>query len=122
MLFIDKYSSVPIYLQVMAQFEELIFADVLKAEDLLPSVRALAKDLGINPNTLQRAYTEMENQGICLSVPGSGRYVAQDAKTKIAKKKQAGLGGLKEIVIDAKKSGSTLEDILAIVRKAYEEV
>ncbi len=122
MLSIDKYSPVPIYLQVMSKFEELIFADVLKSEEQLPSVRTLAKDLGINPNTLQRAYTEMENQKICVSVPGSGRYVSKQAKEIITKRKQAGLKGIKKIIKDAKQSGSTLEDILEIVRKAYEEV
>ena len=122
MLFINKFSPTPIYLQVVAQFEELIFAEIIKAEEKLPSVRTLAKDLGINPNTLQRAYTEIENYQLCISVPGSGRYVTKEAKGIIAKKKQESLKGLKEIIKDAKHSGSSLNDIVKIVREVYEEV
>jgi len=121
MLYINKYSPTPIYLQIIAQFEELIFSDVLSGEDQLPSVRTLAKDLGVNPNTLQRAYNEMENMNLCISVPGSGRYVSKEAKEIIAGKKQASLKGIEEIVRDAKLSGSSLEDIIKIVKKAYEE-
>ena len=55
-------------------------------------------------------------------MPGSGKYVSKQAKDIIAKKKQASLKGIKEIIKDAKQSGSTLDDILTIVRKAYEEV
>lgn len=122
MLFINKFSPTPIYLQVVAQFEELIFAGVIEAEEKLPSVRMLAKDLGINPNTLQRAYTEMENQNLCVSVPGSGRYATKKARDIIGKKKQESLKGLKEIIKDAKQSGSNLDDIIKIVKKEYEEI
>ena len=121
MLYINKYSPTPIYLQIIEQFEELIFSDVLSGEDQLPSVRTLAKELGINPNTLQRAYNEMENMKLCISVPGSGRYVSKEAKEIICEKKQASLKGIREIIKDAKLSGSTLDDIIKIVKKAYEE-
>ena len=121
MLYIDKFSATPIYLQVVSQFEELIFAGVLKAEEKLPSVRTLAKEIGINPNTLQRAYMEMENQKLCISVPGSGRYVANDAKKIVAQKKRDSLEGLKEIINDAKASGSSLDEIIKMVKKIYGE-
>jgi len=122
MLIINKFSPTPIYLQVTEQFEELIFNGVLEQEQRLPSVRTLSKELGINPNTLQRAYTEMENLDLCISVPGSGRYVSKSARDIINKKKQRSLKGLNEIVKDAKQSGSSLEDIIKLVKKAYEEV
>jgi len=121
MLVINKFSPTPIYLQIIEQFEELIFAQVLKTEEQLPSVRGLSKELGINPNTLQRAYTEMESQKLCISVPGSGRYVSKEAKEIINKKKQGSLKGLLDIVKDAKQSGSSFEDLVELVKKAYEE-
>ncbi|MBN2879606.1 MAG: GntR family transcriptional regulator [Clostridia bacterium] len=121
MLYINKYSPTPIYLQIIEQFEQLIFSDVLSGEDQLPSVRTLAKELGVNPNTLQRAYNEMENMKLCISVPGSGRYVSKGAKKILSEKKQASLKGIREIIKDAKLSGSTLDDIIKIVKKAYEE-
>lgn len=122
MLVINKFSPSPIYLQVIEQFEELIFSDVLNSEQQLPSVRMLSKELGINPNTLQRAYTEMESLNLCISVPGSGRYVSKEAKVIIAKKKRESLKGLKQIVKDAKQSGSSLDDIIKLIEKAYKEV
>lgn len=122
MLVINKFSQTPIYLQVIEQFEELIFSEVLEQEQQLPSVRMLSKELGINPNTLQRAYTEMENQNLCISVPGSGRYVSKEAKDIVFKKKQKSLNGLNQIIKDAKQSGSSLDDIIKLVEKAYKEV
>lgn len=122
MLFINKFSPTPIYLQVVAQFEELIFAEILESEEKLPSVRILAKDLGVNPNTLQRAYAQMENDKLCVSVPGSGRYVTKEAKSIITKKKQESLCEIKDIIKGAKRSGSSLDDIIGMVKKIYEEV
>lgn len=122
MLVINKFSQTPIYLQVIEQFEELIFTEVLETEQKLPSVRTLSKELGINPNTLQRAYTQMENLNLCISVPGSGRYVSGEAKDIVSKKKQGSLRGLEQIIKDAKQSGSSLDDIIRLVKKTYKEV
>ncbi len=121
MLYIDKLSPIPIYMQIVSQFEDLIFSGVLLPDEKLPSVRNLAKELTINPNTLQKAYTEMENIKLCISVPGSGRYVAKDAIEIIAQKKQEKLKDLRVIIKGAKLSGSSLDEILNIVKKAYEE-
>ena len=121
MLFINKFSPTPIYLQVIDQFEELIFTGVIGPEEALPSVRALAKELGVNPNTLQRAYSEMENKNLCISVPGSGRYVSKDAKKIIMKQKKEGLKDIADIVRGARQSGVALDDIIEIVKKIYKE-
>jgi len=122
MLLINKFSPTPIYLQIVSQFEDLIFAEILKVEERLPSVRVLAKELAINPNTLQRAYTEMENKRLCISVPGSGRYVTKDAKDIIVKEKKENLIGIKDIIKDAKKSGIPLKDIMKMIEEIYKEV
>jgi len=122
MLLINKFSPTPIYLQIVSQFEDLIFAEILKVEERLPSVRVLAKELAINPNTLQRAYTEMENKRLCISVPGSGRYVTKDAKDIIVKEKKENLIGIKDIIKDAKKSGIPLKDIMKMIEDIYKEV
>ncbi|MEX1376450.1 MAG: GntR family transcriptional regulator [Eubacteriales bacterium] len=121
MLFINKFSPTPIYLQVIDQFEELIFTGVIGAEEALPSVRALAKELGVNPNTLQRAYGEMENRNLCVSVPGSGRYVTKDAKKIIMKQKKESINEIADIVRNAKQSGVKLDDIVDLVKRVYKE-
>lgn len=76
---IDRYGRTPIYEQIIEKTSRLISAGILKAEDQLPSVRTLSEKLSINPNTLQKAYSELERQGICYSVPGSGRFVSRNA-------------------------------------------
>ncbi len=66
----------PIYLQIKEQFIRLIVSGVLGAGEKLPSVRQLATQLSINPNTIQRAYAELEAEGYCVSQAGRGSFVA----------------------------------------------
>src|SRR5579883_1089489 len=65
----------PIYLQIEAQVKHAIAAGALQQNDLLPPVRKLAAELGINPNTVARAYQNLERDGILRTVPGGGCYV-----------------------------------------------
>ena len=67
----------PIYEQVRDGFRQLIITGVLPAEQKLPSVRELASQLTINPNTIQRAYHELEAEGYICSVPGRGSFVSK---------------------------------------------
>ena len=69
----------PIYEQVRDGFRQLILTGVLPADSKLPSVRELAGELAINPNTIQRAYRELEAEGYICSVPGRGSFVARTA-------------------------------------------
>jgi GntR family transcriptional regulator len=68
--------SRPIYEQVKDGFRHLIIQGVLQKEDKLPSVRELATSLAINPNTIQRAYRELEQEGYVYTIPGKGSFVA----------------------------------------------
>jgi GntR family transcriptional regulator len=79
MFTIDKLSRMPIYEQPIAQFEYGILSGEIAPDGKLPSVRELSQSLCINPNTLQRAYAEIERRGLCYTVPGSGRYITKDA-------------------------------------------
>ena len=77
MLFhVNPSSGVPIYVQVEAQIKNAIAAGALKSGQPLPSVRKLAAELGINPNTAARAYQELERDGTITTVPGGGTFVA----------------------------------------------
>ena len=73
---IDFRNRKPIYEQIVAWFEILIVNGVLDADSQLPSVRALAVELSINPNTIQRAYRELEQEGYVYTIPGRGSFVA----------------------------------------------
>ena len=77
MILIDYSDRRPIYEQVTEKIAELIIRGVLPPESQLPSGRSLAMDLSINPNTIQRAYQELERKGYTYSVPGKGSFVSQ---------------------------------------------
>jgi GntR family transcriptional regulator len=72
---LDFRSRIPIYEQLVDKIIELIINNVLKPDEQLPSVRVLASELTINPNTIQKAYRELEYQGYIYSVPGKGNFV-----------------------------------------------
>lgn len=76
MIHLDYRDSRPIYSQIIDSFREQIVTGVLRTGDKLPSVRELASQLTINPNTIQRAYRELEMQGWIASVPGKGSYIS----------------------------------------------
>jgi GntR family transcriptional regulator len=76
---IDPGSHLPIYLQIVDGVRRDVAADVHRAGEALPSVRALAIDLGVNPNTVQRAYEELEREGLIGARRGLGMFVRADA-------------------------------------------
>ncbi len=84
MITIDYKSRVPIYDQITGGIIRLKSLGILKAGDKLPSVRSLAIDLGINPNTVQRAYNILENDGVIFSVAGKGSFISDDSKASDA--------------------------------------
>ena len=75
MVHLDYRDARPIYTQITDGFRDQILKGILLPDDKLPSVRELAMELSINPNTIQRAYRELENQGWIASVPGKGSFV-----------------------------------------------
>lgn len=72
---LDLRSRAPIYEQLVEKIKELIVTNVLKADEQLPAVRVLASDLTVNPNTVQKAYRELEYRGYIYSLPGKGSFV-----------------------------------------------
>lgn len=74
---LDLKSRTSIYEQIVDNFKELILSGVLKYEEKLPSVRELSKILTVNPNTIQKAYRELEYQGFVYTVSGLGTFVAE---------------------------------------------
>ncbi len=76
MIVIDYQDRRPIYEQIVEKFQLLILNGILEADEQMPSVRKLAIDLSINPNTIQKAYTMLEQQGYIYPVKGRGAFVA----------------------------------------------
>lgn len=80
---IDLQSRIPIYEQLYKKTVELIIKGVLKENDQLPSVRNLAKELGVNPNTVSKAYQELERNKIIYSVSGRGSFVERSSDSSV---------------------------------------
>ncbi|MCM1133293.1 MAG: GntR family transcriptional regulator [Ruminococcus flavefaciens] len=76
MFSIDLTSRIPIYEQIYNKIIELAVSGTLAENEQLPSVRSLAKDTGVNPNTVAKAYQELERKGVVYSVPGRGSFVS----------------------------------------------
>jgi GntR family transcriptional regulator len=76
---LDAASPIPMYLQIVEQVRRAVASGGLQADDEMPSVRALASEHLINPNTVARAYLELEREGLLTKRRGAGTYVAHEA-------------------------------------------
>ena len=85
MIAINYRDPRPIYEQIKFGLRRLIMTEVLRPHDKMPSVRELSAQLAINPNTVQRAYRELEAEGYIYSVPGKGSFVSADTKADQAR-------------------------------------
>lgn len=72
---LDLRSREPIYEQLVEKIKDLIIRQVIKTDEQLPAVRILASELTVNPNTIQKAYRELENRGYIYSIPGKGSFI-----------------------------------------------
>lgn len=111
MVHLDYRDAKPIYAQIVDGVRNQINAGILQVGDKLPSVRELAAELAINPNTIQRAYRELEMMGLIASVSGKGSFVCGTMQ-KSSQSTEALWGALDAAVADLRDSGITLEELL----------
>lgn len=88
MIRINYNDSRPIYEKVKDSLRQLILSGALPEDSRLPSVRELAVSLSINPNTIQRAYRELEQEGCIVSVPGKGSFVARGGAARMQRRRE----------------------------------
>ena len=110
MISIDYRDNRPIYEQVKEKLRQLMVSGILSPGDKLASVRELAGKLAINPNTIQRAYRELESEGYIVSVPGKGSFVC-DAPGADAARRQELLRQLDEAVRELVWMGLSAEEL-----------
>ena len=120
-IFIDNKSGAPIYDQIYTQIKEQILTGKLEADAALPSIRALARDLGISFITTKRAYEELEKDGFLYTIPAKGCYVAPRNKELLREENLKKIEGhIDEILSLAAACGLSQADILEMVRFAME--
>ncbi|HBA63366.1 MAG TPA: GntR family transcriptional regulator [Lachnospiraceae bacterium] len=120
MISIDYQNRQPIYEQIVERFQTLIMKGVLQPDAQMPSVRSLAMELSINPNTIQKAYAVLEQQGYIYPVKGRGNFVA-DCSVLIENRKKAVREELEGLVQQGKEAGLSKEDCIRIVEACWEE-
>lgn len=118
MISIDYTSKLPLYEQIADRFQALILHGVLPPDSQMPSVRSLAVDLSINPNTIQKSFSLLEQQGFIYSVKGRGNFVADTARL-IQKEKAALLEEVKVIIKKGQLLGIPQTQYLKIIDELY---
>jgi len=119
---IDNQSRQAVYEQIVEQVERYVLAGLLKGGDKLPSVRGLSLELKVNPNTVQRAYTELERDGVIVTAPGRGAFVSDQGSERLReRRREMALTDLKALVSELKLSGLEKVELLQIVEAAYQE-
>ena len=120
MIILDYQDRRPIYEQVTEKFRTLIYQGVLPPGERLPSVRQLAMELSINPNTIQRAYMTLEQEGLIYPVKGKGNFVA-DISSIQRKSREDFYREFQQIVSKGRKLGIEEKDLMDLVQKGFEE-
>lgn len=118
---LDLLSRVPVYNQIINQLEAFVLSDLMPSHTQLPSVRKLSVELSINPNTIQKAYSELDRKGIIYSVPGRGCFVSEDAKHILSRLSRAKLKPLTALLSELKLAGIKKDEIIAIVDDVFEK-
>lgn len=122
MLNVDLKSRKAIYEQLIDKYKQLIISNVLKEDERLPSVRELAKQLTINPNTIQKAYRELERQGYIYTVRGKGNFVTKQ-KVKVDEEKVRQLKSeIKKNLSELVYLGLDKSELLNLLEEVYESV
>lgn len=120
MIQLDYRDSRPIYEQVKDGFRKLIIQQVLKKDEKMPSVREMATLLTINPNTIQRAYRELEQEGFTYTVAGKGSFVAGVPQVDETKKKEL-LGQFDQLVDELLIMGIDKKDLIDRLQQKEKE-
>ncbi len=121
MLVIDKFSRKPIYEQLIEGIEREILTGILGEREQLPSIRELSVLLSVNPNTIQKAFLELDRAGIIISSQGRGCFVAADAIERIRERLIPKIDEIKMLASELASAGIEKETVLAAVHTAYEQ-
>ena len=117
MFTIDVMSRVPVYEQLIKQVEDQVLKGIMKEGDKMPSVRSLSMELSTNPNTIQKAYMELDRRGILVSVPGKGSFISAEALKIVGNQSKEKLSDLKEIVRKLAYAGVSKSEITDMIEE-----
>ena len=111
----------PIYEQLIDQIVYMVLHGIMQPGEQLPSVRTLAGELAINPNTIQKAYAELERRGITYSVPGRGSFVSPELAVVTAEHRERMLRDVRALLEEARAIGMCAEDFAPLFGQIWKE-
>lgn len=119
---VSPSSGVPIYRQLLEQVERMIISGQLKPDELLPSVRQIASTLDVNPMTVSKAYSLLEDRGLIVRLRGKGMAVASQDETITNQERMKMLSPLiDELITQAKQLGVSKEQLLLLIKEKSED-
>jgi len=118
---VNPKSKQPIYEQLVEQLRRHLTMGTLEAGEPMPSVRQLATELGINPNTIQKAYRRMEDEGMITSVPGRGSFVSDDVARMLQKQREEQIEKTRQSLILCRDMGLTANELEQLIKTVYKE-
>ena len=121
MILIDYKSRKPIYEQIIENMKQLVVSGVLQRDDQVPSVRQLAQDLAINPNTIQKAYAELERQGVIYSLKGRGSFVGSSLQELRNIQQNERLEELAALSKELYQLQVPQEELYAVIQQVYKQ-
>ncbi len=119
MFVVDVMSRVPVYEQIIKQVEEQVLTGILKEGDKLLSVRSLSVKLSINPNTIQKAYTELDRRQLIITVPGKGSFISEKAIEVVGANSREKMTELNKIIRELALAGVTKEEIINNIEEVF---
>lgn len=117
MINLDYKSRLPIYEQIANEIERYVALQILKPKDQMPSIRELASQLGINPNTVKKAYDYLENKKVIITISTKGTFISDNIDAVITKKKEKLLIEIEEKIGELEKLGFSRKEIIDKMNK-----
>ena len=121
MFLVNPKSKQPLYEQLVEQLRRQLFLGAAGAGQALPSVRQLATELGVNPNTVQKAYRRMEAEGMIVSVPGKGSFISDDLADMLKKQRDEQLEKTRQQIRTCREMGLDRDAIKKLTDEVYKE-
>ena len=121
MFLVNPKSKQPLYEQLVEQLRRQLFLGVAEAGEALPSVRQLAPELGINPNTIQKAYRRMEAEGMIVSVPGKGSFISDDLAEMLKRQRTEQLARARQTLEVCREMGLSKETLQSLINDVFKE-
>lgn len=112
MINLDYQSRMPIYEQIISEIERYVALGILKPKEQLMSIREMATTLGINPNTVKKAYAELENKGVIVTVSTKGTFIADEITKVVDGRIEEKVNDIKKMIADLEKLGIPKEEII----------